>query len=314
MEKEKTDQEIHREMVIKFQEAIWNTEDLRGLERKGSYDGHNDVKSRYWTTVLFKTNPSLLLPNNTRLGYGSLPDYSVVFIYDHETGSSTYVRECFDSQGKDSYKDICTFAEFFPEKRVLVAQFTNRLMLYQFKEDSFEIFAKIDSVKSFDNLDRYFKQTIQRVIFEENNLNYLTYIDSEGHISLLRFDWDKLSLEISLLPGFNVRFGGLYSLNIYESELGLLAVMGTYGRQRSEPDMSSTFFIQWDVQDTPLSLHHYKTNVYQSWTPGKVTFSSVKRKGFIKVNIFLSGRGLLSADTVPVNMKFLQEKEKKKSK
>lgn len=302
---------LYREKICKFNDAVHNCSELRGLKHYNSQDGYNDYDDRYWSAIFSQLKPDPTRNKETRLGYGfGGADYSIVFVYDHLTGKSLCITGDFNPEEKNDYKNICSFAQFFEAKNILVAQFTNRLMMYLIDPETMEIKKTIDSVKSFDSYDRYFNKTIETVIFDKNGQDYLAYIDKAGDPSLIKFDWEKESMILDGLPGYMTTFGLIYGLFVKELGSYPIVVLAVSGKQKSDPDMGYSLFIQ-NGGGEGFNMYNFKNEFFQSWTPNQFLFSEPDENRYIQIDIYC-GKLLLTKTVVPTNFDLTREEKKQK--
>ena len=292
--------------IIAFQDAIYNCKELKGLDNLTNQDGYNDYDDRYWSAIFHKPNPDETLNKETRLCFGlGNPDYSIIFLYDHDLGKELLVRGDFNPDDKKDYKNICRFAQFFEEKNILIAQFSNRLMMYYVNPETLIVEKVIDSSESFD--DRI-SQKINKVVFDKNNLDYFAYIGNDGSPGLIKFDWNSKKMILDKLPGYMTRFGLIHCLFVKELKKYPIAVIGVSGSQKSDPDMGYSLFIQNGDKGKNFHLYNFKNEFFQSWTPNNFIFSEVDKNGYIQIDVY--ARDLLLTKTiVPTNFSITREKK-----
>ncbi len=301
---------LYQTKVLNFQNAIHAFEEFRGLERYNSQDGYNDYDDRYWSCVLHRQNPDLSLNKESRLSYGfGESEYSIIFIYDHETGKTLFIQGNFDPKDEKSYLNYCQFAQYYSQQNILVAQFVNRLVMYQLDSD-FRVTKIIDSHKSLEYIDRYFSKGFKKVVFEKSGLNYLVIVDSNGDPSLIHFDMENENiLTYDSLPGYMTSFGSVDTLYIKELGLYPIVVMGIHGKQKSDPDPGYSVFIQNGKPEKGFNLWNFKNAFFQSWSPNKFVFGEwFGGEGYIEISVF-ADELLLEKVTLPTNMNFKREKK-----
>jgi hypothetical protein len=304
MKKEKSSI-LLQEKIIAFQNAIHDCQELKGLYSSTNQNGYNDYDDRCWSVIFHKPNPDETLNKETRLSYGfGTPDYSIIFLYDHNLGKALLIKGDFSPVASKDYRNICRFAQFCEEKNILIAQFSNKLMMYHIDPEIFTVKKIIDSSQSFEY---GIGQKIDRVVFDKNGLNYFAYIDENGSPGLIKFDWEAEKMIFNALPGYMTRFGLIHCLFIKELSQYPIAVIGVSGRQKSDPDMGYSLFIQNGNEQEDFHLYNFKNEFFQSWTPNNFVFSEVDKNGYIQISVYANDL-LLTRTTVPTNFNIMRKK------
>jgi hypothetical protein len=283
------DTEAYRQKVCVFNEAIYREEALKGLVRPEDLDGYNDLEDRYWSAIFYLIMPDPTRNKETRLRYGfGGPIASIIFLYDHATGKSLLIKGDFDKSGKFYHDNICHFARFEESRRMLVAQFNEKLILYQINPETLQIVKTINSANSEEDCDTCFRSTaIANVVFDKNGLDYFAMIDGNGKVGLVKYDLETLSVVIDGLFGYMTRFGLLHCLfvkQLAECPLVVLGVSSTMSK--SEPDMGYTLFVQNNGPKKSFNLWQAKNEFFDSATPNKFVFGELGEDGYIQIDIY----------------------------
>lgn len=295
--KEKEKDDIYQGKITKFQEAIYGCSELTGLVRSSRLDGNNDYDDCCWSAVFHKMWPDVGLNKKTRIHHGArVVDYSVIFVYNHESGKSLCVRGDFDPNNKHGRKNICLFAKFFADRNVLVAQFFGMFIMYQLDPERFGIQKVMHTIEDPIFFQHFYSRTINNVVFDENNLNYLATIDDNGNPSLIKFNWDTSEICLWNLKGYMTSFGSLHCLFVKELSEYPMVILGVLGSQKTDPDMGYSMFVKCTGRE--LSLHNYKNEFFQNELPNKFIFSEPTADNYIQIAVYNNDR-LLTKTIVP---------------
>ena len=170
-----------------------------------------------------------------------------------------------------------------------------------------EVEKKIGCRSSVEPYQYYNGKAIDRVIFEKTGLNYLAGI-CDGDPFLVKFDWESELLVFDSLPGYMTNFGGIHCLFVKELERHPIVVLGIRGKQKSDPDMGYSLFVQNGGTEKGMNLYNFKNEFFQQWTPTRFTFSEVSKKGYIQINVYSTNDHLITKTIVTVNMNLLKTK------
>lgn len=294
--------------ISNYQEAIHNCTALKGLLTYSEQNGDNDPDDRYWSSIFHKSTPDHTFDKETQLGLGfSDRHYSIVFVYDHLLNKSLWIKGDLDPQGECSYYNNAKYAQCFDTNYTLVIQFKGALMLYKLHPKTMKIVKTIDSRNTPDSYERFFSDLyFQRVVFEKTGKNYLASITHDGNPTLVKFDWKTGAVQFDSLPGYQTSFGGLHCLFVKELPNYPLAILGIRAKQKSDPDMGYSLFIQNGGHEKGMNLYNFKNEFFQSSTPGKFTFSKLRKDGYIQINVYSRSGLLLTKTIVPTNLDFVR--------
>ena len=298
--KEEAQIEFERKSHL-FYEAIRARKELNDLYQDSSLEGINELDDRYWSGVFHKRKPNFHLDKDSELTLllEATVAYSVIFICDTESEETVTIS----LEENDNYRNICLFARFYEEPKCLVAQFTDRLVIYKLNSELAQLGVLDSEAQKCDSRD--FNEVFTSAKFTSDG-KYLALSEGDGKICpvLVKLDWDKSEMEVRKLIG-HARIWHINSLAVLETEFHPIVVLGITASKTPDPDSGYTVYV-----GNGKRMWGYQTIIFDHNTPRKFELGRVQENGWFELKVFGREDVLLSVTSVPSNLDLFRDKEK----
>lgn len=287
--------DVFHEKTIKFQEAVYNCQELKGLVTKGFKIRDGDANGRFWIAIFDKIFSNKADGAELRVG-GS--EYSLIFLFDHVTCRSICIKELVSTH---HCRSNCVFANYFPEKEIVVAQFSDRLSLYKIDFETFTVTDSIDCFEVTENGGRLLNGKIERVVLENSGLDYFSFVDDIGKAGLVQYNWKKKIAGMCGLYSYMIRYNSIFCLYVKELNPYPVVILGVQGKLRSDTDWGYAVFVHKTHTEESFKPVNFKNSYYPQRRPNRFMFSEINEEGSIFVEAYINEK-LLERTVVPLIM------------